>query len=137
MRRRLFNILSAASLLLFVATCALSARSYWNADDINHADADDLAAIRFNSGFIMLYRETADDGVPDWTPATLRHEVFPPELPDADPRWRWGDMQIDTSGSMGIYYRCLTIPSWMAVALMPATLCISRIAGYARGTMHP
>lgn len=45
MRRRLFTLCSALSLLLFVAVCALWVRSYWRQDELWWAGRNPVAQI--------------------------------------------------------------------------------------------
>ncbi|MDB5358585.1 MAG: hypothetical protein JWN24_5038 [Phycisphaerales bacterium] len=59
MRRRLFTLLSALSLLLFVATCVMWVRSYWQGDEftvLRRSEADcRIAQYNFYSGRGVIY----------------------------------------------------------------------------------
>jgi hypothetical protein len=53
-KRRLFTILSALSLLLFVAVLVLWVRSYWRFDSVSRSRAAHFLSFRSESGYVHL-----------------------------------------------------------------------------------
>src|SRR5688572_19735210 len=81
MKRRLFNILSALSLLLCVVLGVLWARSYRMADAIGYSDKDTAGALTTADGFLLLWVWQTNDpkimqGI--WATPGLHYEATAP-----------------------------------------------------------
>ena len=78
MKRRLFTILSALSLLLFMAVVVLWVRSYWWWDDVFYRGKGHLYSLTSVSGRVaVIVNEVADDVAPEqgWSARTSRHSL--------------------------------------------------------------
>jgi len=120
MKRRLLNVLTALSLLLFAAAAALWVRSYWRNDTFVFATATGEAAIRSSGGQFGL----------SWMP----RRFSPPDIsgwlssPHDPHRASWSAMWKFEAGSMeaggkGHRWRAVVFPHWCltaAAALAPA-----------------
>jgi hypothetical protein len=138
MKRRLLNLLTAGSLLLFVAACVLWVRSYWVCDDFSWTGGranTDLVASR---GRVVWSRITGEAPVSsgDWPPFV--HRTFEPRDLDAG---AWADLaarslpgvhylQGPAARTTGVYMRVLTLPHYLLAALaltLPAARFVRRV----------
>jgi hypothetical protein len=164
MKRRLFAILSALSLLLFVAVCVLAVRRYWRSDTLIV-----LLAPTFDGDFAVVREWQAwsgEDGFGarySWSREELtsidrkewldwwddRHGMFldsdkpdsVPDFPDAGPTHRFGIAWRRESG-IGYYMLTLMVSHWLAAVVslvLPMTWIISssRRRTHARSGLCP
>lgn len=119
MKRRLFTILSALSLLLFVAVCVLWLRSYFRADSY-YSGGDDgtLLYVESGRGFVSVMRTSMD---PQFTSKETKWASS--ELPSY-PMWgrpstlaqRLGFWSMTAQGYHGLSCRWI-VPCWFLSVL--------------------
>jgi hypothetical protein len=124
-RQRLFTILSAASLLLFLAACVLWVRSYWVAERVSYWGNTRVLCLHSSEGRAAVTVATGTIG-PESRGAYgygLHHEVVKP-APAIGSRWGFAYNRIDVSGGSwaGRLY-IVAVPHWLpttTAALLPA-----------------
>jgi hypothetical protein len=135
--RRLFTLLSALSLLLCVATCALWVRGFWFVDGVTRGnDRKELGVVSLDGTF-SIYREAYFQiTYPD--PLVNRYSV----KIHTSPEFRWGHFKFerqsrpDVGKLVSISFPCwflavlsFALPSWRAAIMIRDR---KRIAGHCR-----
>jgi hypothetical protein len=127
MRRGLFAILAAVSLLLFAAVCALWVRSYFVADDVRGRwtkEGDELSiGVVCDSGafHISVYRFSRRGVDPEVEEG--RRVSWSEEAPRGPQHWfgyHWNTFRI---GPTGFATMLVAVPAWagvLATAMLPA-----------------
>ena len=143
-KRRLFTILSALSLLLFAAVVALWVWSYFRSESISRVRSGGIKErISAASGSIIASRTDGHRGEPDWFHERYVVYSSPPLSPDSvmpDPHLRGGEF----AGFAWYYYgpevhwtidRLLIVPYWfvaMLTAIHPACLGVRWYSSHRR-----
>ena len=162
MKRRLSNLATAVSLVLFIANAVLSVRSYWICDELErihvYRDADgvwwlDKPAISWVRGrYLLLQRLVRFHSAND---ANVRGSVQNPDREDDQWKWahgpatatfsndnllnvlgfdRWSHPNLSV-GNGTLVYRGVMVPCWfvqLLTALLPAWWLIRRWRSHRR-----
>jgi hypothetical protein len=140
MTRRLFNLATFVSLVLFVTTLALWFRGFWALDDLKYRQPNLELVLASARGSIGLRTLTPSIPQTTWSPH-LGLEATPPQplLPDGHPGWRplgFGYMHyIDTFADV----RRFVVPCWFVAILtllLPATWMLTRLTGRRRSSQN-
>ena len=139
MRRRLLNLLTALSLLLFVAVCVMWVRSYFAADQIGVANARAYvrcAAIHGGSLFVCSTNDAHRQPDRRWQVRTVKPDVFAPTAADlrtmGAERWSVAGIihfardRVKSPSLSGAGYTLLVVPLWLPAA---ASGCFAIAAG--------
>lgn len=144
LRRRLLNLLTARSLLLCVALCALWVRSYQALDFVRWSGTRRLMSVAGAEGqLVVTYcavqgpeAAPADRGIVRYATSPRAASVRP--LPSDTPHFRWGRLALATGQTLyqrrgpveagqSMYYKCavyhLYVPHWaptVAALVLPA-----------------
>ena len=134
MTRRLLNVLTALSLLLWVAVCVLWVRSYWVWDHVSRhvcaGGAWHVLAANSNWGYVSF--DWGRHAAGDQPPRTVRlRRSGPPRSPGPDPLWRrgWTDYVVTRDGPYAMRHAAAH-HGWLAGVLV--ALPAARAVGMAR-----
>jgi hypothetical protein len=141
MKRRLFPILSALSLLLFVAVCVLWVRSYWVAGDLSlnvvrHPTPDLRVGrayhIRFSCGEVRLayWHDRGHPSLIQGKNPLLYWYSRPAEVFWRDERSKLARIGFHSHGNnmalpsgLDVFNRFVTVPAWLPAFLLALLPC--------------
>ena len=106
MRRRLLNVLTALSLLVFLAACVFWVRSYWQWDTLQYEDLSESREVTSQNGFLLVDK-IYQKGKGRWWFGSDPAE-FPADLKSQLSIY-WDDGNGDLLGPS------VTIPHWLIV----------------------
>lgn len=144
LRRRLFNLLTLASLLLCVGTATLWVRSFFVEDMLISRSRDGVRWVCTSPGYFVIGLELADWKGWEHSFHGLRHETDPPQPVsfhtarmlilsigprDKMVRWQWAGFEwISWRPTSGGAFLCrLILPMWavfLALALLPVSWAV-------------
>jgi hypothetical protein len=142
MRRRLFNLAAAISALLFAATAAFWARSYWAGDVVQWTVAGHSGELHASRGRATYHRQDLSPILirPDRPRWHWHHEAYAPHSSEGpefgippEVGWWWrgfGWTTLSSGGGLAMH-RFAYAPYWALVALFLA-LPLAWLAGVVR-----
>jgi hypothetical protein len=149
-KRWVFTILSALSLLLCVAVVVLWVRSYWRNDSIGCISADVISAASSTRGSICFWRQSDGTGRSEVGWFYERSEpvsmlAYLPELDSSDPDPHEVNLRLagfalwhrrETVGGVAVFEQIAVAPHWFA-ALVTAALPVHALRLYLHRRKRP
>lgn len=126
MKKRAFNALVALSLALFVATCVMWARSYWQSDQWSWRTRTGRAGVDSLRGRVIVGRVIVTPAVLANIPRWRIVQSIPADAAEATslkPGWSFATFQAARSITTGLTAEDVRIPYWflaMLACVLPA-----------------